>query len=153
MSKLLLNLPDAFPFRTEIDVRITDVNYGQHVGHDSMLSILHEARMRFLQTFGASETDVGGCGLIMTDTAIQFNAEVTYPSRLVCEVAFADPSRSAFDLYYCVTRAADGVRVAAAKTGMLCFDYTRRRPARMPSAFRAHFPVPADGTASGSDHA
>ena len=39
-------------FTTTLDVRISDINYGNHLGHDSLISLLHEARMRFLKQTG-----------------------------------------------------------------------------------------------------
>ena len=40
MNRVSLHLPENFSFSTEIPIRITDVNYGGHVGNDSILSIL-----------------------------------------------------------------------------------------------------------------
>ena len=136
MSRIQLDAPETYPFRTEIDVRITDINYGNHLGNDSVLSILHEARVRWLASKGFSEVDIGGCGVILADTAILFKNEVFYPATLACEVAAADVARSSFDLYYRVCRVEDGARVAEAKTGMIGFDYERKKPVRLPDRFR-----------------
>lgn len=141
MSRVQIELPDEWIFETEVDVRIGDINYGQHVGHDSVLSILHEARLRFLRQSGHSEIDVGGCGLIMADTVIAFKGEIKYPARLRVQINIGNWSRAGFNLVYCVDEISDTKRVAEAKTGMLCFDYNRRRPARVPEAFRAAFPA------------
>jgi acyl-CoA thioesterase FadM len=70
MERIKINLPEAFSFSTNIPVRITDLNYGGHVGNDAFLSLLHEARMQFLQQFGYSEMNVEGVGLIMSDVGI-----------------------------------------------------------------------------------
>ena len=44
MARVKLDMEGvAFVFRTELDVRITDINYGRHVGNDAMLGLLHEA--------------------------------------------------------------------------------------------------------------
>ena len=48
MARVKLDLNGVeFVFRTELDVRITDINYGRHVGNDAMLGLLHEARLRY----------------------------------------------------------------------------------------------------------
>jgi acyl-CoA thioester hydrolase len=136
MQKLIWERPATYPFETDIELRIGDINYGQHVGHDTMLSLLHEARVRFLQAAGFSESDIGGCGLIMRDATLVFHEETTYPATLRCGVAMADVARTGFDLHYRVMRLPAAVLVAEAKTGMVCFDYNRHRPARMPDLFR-----------------
>ena len=49
MPRVKVALPATFPFRTEIPVRITDLNYGGHLGNDALLGLLHEARVHFLR--------------------------------------------------------------------------------------------------------
>jgi acyl-CoA thioester hydrolase len=45
MPRVKIELPESWTFRTDIPIRITDINYGNHMGNDSFLGILHEARM------------------------------------------------------------------------------------------------------------
>ncbi len=49
MARVQIDFPEHFCFTTDIDVRITDLNYGGHLGNDKFLSIAHEARVRFLK--------------------------------------------------------------------------------------------------------
>ena len=60
MPRIKIELPEIFIFKTEISIRITDINYGGHLGNDSLLSIIHEARVRFLKHLDYSESDVEG---------------------------------------------------------------------------------------------
>ena len=48
MAKVKIELPEDFIFKTEIPVRISDINYGGHLGNDSLLSIVQESRVKFL---------------------------------------------------------------------------------------------------------
>ena len=52
MERIKINLPETFTFSTIIKIRITDINYGGHVGNDSFLSLVHEARLQFLASNG-----------------------------------------------------------------------------------------------------
>ena len=63
-------MPERYLFSTEIPVRITDLNYGRHLGNDALLSIIHEARVRFLSHFNYTESDIEGVGSMMADVAI-----------------------------------------------------------------------------------
>ena len=64
MPRVQIDIPSTAPKCTlHIPVRITDVNYGNHVGNDSMVSIIHEARMQFLKKYGFSEMNAGGTAL------------------------------------------------------------------------------------------
>lgn len=135
MARLKIELPASFAFATELDVRITDINYGRHLGNDALLGLLHEARLRFLASMGFSELDAGGAALIMADVAIAFRSQAFHGDRLRVEVAVAEPGRLGFDLVYRMTDASTGREVARAKTGMAFFDYEAGKPVRMPEAF------------------
>ena len=76
MARIKILLPDKFSFSTSIPIRITDLNYGGHVGNDSILSLIHEARMQFLNEFGFTEMEFGGVSLIMSDVAMEFKNEI-----------------------------------------------------------------------------
>ena len=46
MARVEIELPEQFPFATEIPIRISDINYGNHLGNDAVLSLAQEARVR-----------------------------------------------------------------------------------------------------------
>lgn len=137
MSRIQINFPNEHVFSTEIKIRITDLNYGGHLGNDSMLSILHETRVRFLKHLGYSEMNVAGIGIIMADAAIQFKTEAFYGERLIIEIAVGDFSRVSFDIYY---RVLSGTReVAIAKTGIVFYNYEAKKVAPVPELFKLKF--------------
>lgn len=119
-----------------ITVRITDINYGNHLGNDSVVSIIHEARMQFLRQHGLSELDIGGAGLIMTDLAVKYLNESFYGDQLQVEVFVADVTRVTFQLIYKLTtrRSEQEVVVATAATTLVCYDYDRKKVVSMPEA-------------------
>ncbi len=132
MVRIKLTLPSSFTFFAKIPIRITDVNYGNHLGNDALLSLIHEARMQYLQSHGYTEMNVGGAGLIMNDAAIEFKAEAFYGDVLTVYVAAAEFTRAGFNLYYRLLKESDETIVALAKTGMVCFDYKSRKITAVP---------------------
>jgi acyl-CoA thioester hydrolase len=132
MARVKVNLPNSFSFSAIIPVRITDLNYGNHVGNDSILSLIHEARVLFLKHHQLSELDFRGVGLIMADVAIEFKAELFYGDVLKVYVAAADFSAVGFDLVYKLVKNEEETIVAIAKTGMVCFDYTQKKVVKVP---------------------
>lgn len=138
MNRIKIELPDSFPFTAKIPVRITDLNYGGHVGNDTFLSLIHEARVQFLQHYGYKELDFGGIGLIMSDVGIQFKNELFYGDVILASVTTGAYSKVAFDIYYKFEKEVEGkpVLVAAAKTGMVCFDYSARKTVAVPEEAR-----------------
>lgn len=137
MSRIQIDFPSRNLFSTKLKVRITDLNYGGHLGNDSVLSLVHEARVRFLKNFGYSELDLGGVGIIMADATIQFKAEAFYGDELVFEIAVDNFSRVAFDIFYRVS-CADKI-IAIAKTGIVCYNYNLKKVTALPDEVRIKF--------------
>ena len=139
MSKLNIELPDFFLKSFNIPVRITDLNYGGHAGNDSLVSIIHESRVQFLQSHNFSELNIGGTGLIMSNLQVDFKKEVYYPEILQVSIAVGNVSKASFDFYYklSVRRDDDEFEVAYAKTGMVSYDYTKKKVVPIPEEFRA----------------
>jgi len=132
MARVQIELPQSWLYRTRINVRVTDVNYGGHLGNDRVLGMVHEARVRWLASCDLSEKDVGGVGLIMADAVLVFRGEAFLGDELEVELGATEVRRSGFDLVYRLIRPADGADIAHVKTGMVCFDYNERKASRLP---------------------
>ncbi|MBL7747340.1 MAG: thioesterase family protein [Chitinophagaceae bacterium] len=134
MARIKISLPDTFQFNCQIPVRITDVNYGGHVGNDAILSLIHEARMQYFSSIGYTEMNVAGAGMIMADVAIEFKSELFYGDVLTVSVTAGEFSKVGFDIFYKLEK--QGVEktilVAAAKTGMVCYDYKMKKITAVP---------------------
>ena len=139
MARVKLQLPENFIFSTEISVRISDINYGGHLGNDSVLSIIHEARLRFLKNFGYSEMDVEGSGIIMSDSVIVYKGEGFYGDLLTVEVTAGDFNNYGCDIFYKIANKKTAKEVVRAKTGIVFFDYSNRKVMPVPEKFKKLF--------------
>lgn len=140
MPRVKIKFPDQKPiFTTRIPVRIKDINYGGHLGNDSVLSMLHEARMQMLAAWGCTELEVFGIGLIMADVMIAYKAEAFYGDILQVDIYAEEISDRTFDLLYHASCA--GKDIAHAKTGMVCFDYTHRKISEIPTELKNRLQV------------
>lgn len=139
MNRIKVELPESFNFSTRLMIRITDLNYGGHVGNDTFLSLIHEARQRFLKHHGYAELEFDGHGVIMADAAIEFKSELNYADEVLISVAATDFTRLGFDLYYKmeIVNAAGTILAGKAKTGMLCYDYDRKKVISLSEAARS----------------
>jgi acyl-CoA thioesterase FadM len=136
MARIKIKYPEKTLFTCSLQVRINDINYGQHLAHDKLISMLHEARAQFFLNFDMEESNVGGLGIIMSDLAICYQAESFHPDILNIEIALDDANRCGCDMVYRVSKNADGTIVATAKTGLLFFDYTEKKVASIPNEFK-----------------
>ena len=141
MARVKVALPDSFSFATEIPVRITDLNYGGHLGNDALLGLLHEARVHFLRSIGVPNDydPVTKLGLIMVDVAVEYKGEAFHGDMLRIDIAATDANKYGFDVVYHVHKA--GKEVARAKTGMLCFDYNTHKLRLLPAELAAQVAI------------
>jgi acyl-CoA thioester hydrolase len=138
MARIKIELPETFSFHTSFAVRVTDLNYGNHVGNDKVLSFLHEARMRYLQSLGYSELNMDGASLIMADAALVFKNEMYYGDELLVSIRAAEFSRVGFDLLYKMEKKIEERLITSVmpKTAMICFDYGLKKVVALPESAR-----------------
>ena len=136
MARIKIELPEKFIFKTEIPIRVTDINYGGHLGNDSLLSIIHEARLRFLNSLGYSESNVEGVGIIMIDAGIQYRSEGFYGDELLVEIAVNDFTGLGCDFVYRISNKKTTKEIAIAKTGVVFFNYEKRKAVSVPFGFK-----------------
>jgi acyl-CoA thioester hydrolase len=138
MPRIKIEFPDKTLTTIIIPIRITDINYGNHVGNDSFVAIIHEARVQWLKQSQLSELNIGGGGLIMSDLAIEFKSESFYGDMIEVKISAGEISRVGFELYYqlSVVRNDQTILLANAKTGMICYDYTTKKVVAVPETFK-----------------
>jgi len=131
-----ITLPDAYLFSTDLPIRITDINYGNHLGNDAFVGILHEARARWLQRHGWTELDMNGSGLILVDLAVRFKAESLFGDTLRIELAVQEWTSCGFTLVYRASNAATGMEAARATTVMVFYSYEKKTIQETPDWFK-----------------
>jgi YbgC/YbaW family acyl-CoA thioester hydrolase len=138
MERIKIKLPLQFNFSTNIKIRITDLNYGGHVGNDSFLSLIHEAREQYLNHFGYSELKIENVSLIMADAVIEFKKELNYGDEIKISVIANNFDKYGFDIFYKFEiLSGENAGVACkAKTGMLCYDYLKRKLKPVPGKLK-----------------
>lgn len=129
MARIKIEIPEQIIATFQIPVRITDINYGNHMGNDSFIAIVHEARMQWLTQYGYTELNIEGTGLIMSDLGVEFKNESFYGDVLEVKISVGAQSSVSFELFYQLSakRNNETVLLANAKTGMVCYDYAAKK--------------------------
>ena len=137
MARVKINIPKNILATLIIQVRITDINYGNHVGNDSFVGIIHEARARWLKIFDLTELNIGVAGLIMSDLELEFKKESFYGDEIEIQISAGEISKIGFELYYQLFTIRNNIRIllANAKTGMICYDYKTQKMTSIPNEF------------------
>lgn len=132
MGRVAVESTENWLFSTSVTIRVTDLNYGNHLGNQQILGLFHEARVRWLKSLEQSELNFFGCGLIMADCAMQFKSEGFLGDKMILKIGVSDTSSVGFTLVYKMERVSDSKTIALCQTGVVCFDYESRKVARLP---------------------
>lgn len=137
MQRIKIDLPQKFIFTNEISVRVYDVNFAGHLSNDSILSMVHEARIMFLKNWGYSEVDTCGAGIIMFDAALQYKSQGYHGDILLFEVTVDNFIKNGCDFFFKITNKDTGKEIARAKTGIAFFDYRSNKLVPVPEKFKS----------------
>lgn len=124
------NLPEKAHFESATTIRVTDLNYGNHLGNDAVLALAHEFRIRFFKSLNQDELSFFGNGIIMNDSAIQYRGQGFWGEQIKAKLWFIPTSMARFDLYYLLqqNRADNNTSdVAFVKTGQVFYDYQKQK--------------------------
>ena len=120
-------------FTTSIPVLVSHLNYGNHLGYDSILTLLQEARMRWLKESNMGEMTLdGNIGYLVTDVALKYKSEAFHGDILDIEFYLEDFNNRTFTILYKISNQTTGAIVALASTGHVFYDFSLKKIARAP---------------------
>ena len=134
--KIKLKLPEKFHFKTNLIIRVSDLNYGGHLGNDAVLSMAHESRVRFFLKLGVTERNFFGVGLIMSDSAIMYKSQGFLNDNILAHVSVTEFRSHGFKLFYLLKNRDSHVDLAYIQTGMVCFDYSKNKILPIPEKLK-----------------
>jgi acyl-CoA thioester hydrolase len=136
MPRITIDIPDKLPFSTELQVYLSHINEAGHLDNAQLLTLVSEARQRYFQSLGYTQSCVEGVGIVVADAAVQYRSEAFHGETLVIDMGAHEFSKYGCDLVYRIREKSDGREVAQGKTGIVFFDYTQRKVALVPPKFR-----------------
>ena len=113
---------------------MADINYAGHVGHDTLITMLNESRVRFFKHLGLEEPCI-----VIADLGINYKSEVFYDDRLKIETGMTDFTDHGCDIIFRVTSEKSGNDVLIAKEGVVFYDFGRKKVADIPEIVRSKF--------------
>lgn len=132
MERVKLDFPtEAVIHRHPLTVRVTDMNYGRHLGHDALVSLLHEARIQAFAALDLPEWDMHGYPSVVADLAVQYQSEARWPDGLTIATAVLEPQGKALTIYQRIYQADSQQLVATAQINQLLIDLATR-PVEVP---------------------
>lgn len=135
MPRIKLEEQPAYEFTFPVTLHPRDINYGGHLGNDSLVILIGSARAQMFHSMGLSEGDLGDgkTGIIMADLVMNYRAEAFIFEQLDIATHVGEMQPGGFRIFHRVTR--DSKLIALAETGVMAFDYTKHRVAHVPDVF------------------
>lgn len=106
-------------------VRVGDINFGNHLAHDKLITILHDARAQWLHAVELSEMNFMGVGLILRELNVKYHAQAFLHQNLSIIISITEMTPSKLMLEYAVS--SEENRIATAYTELLFYDYTQQK--------------------------
>ena len=122
-------------FSIPLRVRVSDLNYGNHVGYQNYFSFFQEARIAYLKQVGFSELDLGDCGIIVAEANCKYKRELYLNDAITVTCAVTKLKSKLFTMDYVILK--DDANCAQGYTKNLCYDYQRKSITSLPEAFVA----------------
>lgn len=126
-------------FTTTVPVLINHINYGGHLGYDSLLSIIQEARIKWLKSVNKDSSELNiqdGVGWMVKEVHVNYEAEAFHGDVLEVAISISDASRSSLTLSYEVTNVASSAVVCTASTPLIFFNFAKSKVARIPEVLK-----------------
>lgn len=138
MPRIKLNHREHYHHTYKTSVEVTDLNYGNHMGNDALVGIVHRARVHFLQQLGAAEKNLGDgqTGILLTDLVVNYKGEGFLFDRLMVESGIGELLPKGFRMFHRITSDQNRL-IALAETGIVAFNYHKRKVAKIPESFVA----------------
>ncbi len=133
-----LSFPNQSSFNQLLSLRISDINYGQHLGHDTLVSLFHDARCQWLASQGLTELTLDGqnLGWVVASLEVNYLAEAFYADKLETQLTCAEIGSKSCTLYQQLVRVTDKQVIAIAKVVQVFFDYQSKTAQPVPELFK-----------------
>jgi len=136
VPRIKLNPLDHYPQIYETTIEVTDLNYGNHLGNDAVVGIIHRARVHFMNHLGFSEKNLGDgkTGILLSDLVLNYTGEGFLFDALIVESGIGELGTKSFRMFHRITTRQNRP-IALAETGIVAINLQTRKVVRIPESF------------------
>lgn len=121
----------------EQPVRITDINFGNHLSHIALVEFLHDARANFLYSHNKmSEANCFGFGIILTNLDISYKRQAFFGDVLQTKISVSIIDEKKLAFHFEVMNKETQKIIAVATTEMVFFDIEKQKSCIIPLEFK-----------------
>ncbi len=122
-------------FKTTLHVLVSHLNYGNHLGYDALLSLLQEARLRWLKSINPDFYEnniVNSIGWLVKEVHLCYFSEAKHGDELSIILSLSNTTRTTFTLEHHVNNVTTGKELCRATLHFVCFDFEKNKISKIP---------------------
>lgn len=123
-------------FIVSLPVAVNHLNYTNHLSFDALLTLLHEARLRWLKSINADLMEHAlseNTGWLVKRVEVDYQSEAFYGEMLNITLLISNARRAGFTLHHVVTKQSSNEVIAKADVILVCIDTLKRKITRIPA--------------------
>ena len=131
-----IELPENYIFSNKLDVRIDDINYGNHLDFSRLVSMLSNTRALFFKEKNYPELSKNNIGIITKNVSVSFINQAFFGDDLIFLMGVTRIKGASVVLSYLVQTDDNSPKdVAHGEITLVFIDYTSQRPRPVPEDF------------------
>ena len=136
---MLVELPtddNAYPFSTELEVRMSDTAGGIHLGNHVMVQYMNESMMKLYAAMGFRGPLIGDVSFIQRDMAICYRSEAGYGDVVQIFVAIEAFEEKQYHMIFRLYNPKKQREIAHIKALFASFNYKERKMVEVPQELK-----------------
>lgn len=133
MNKLNIKDFEKEKYSYQTFIRVGDLNYGNHLAHDKLITIIHDARVCFFKEHQLSEINLDNSfTIVISSLTIDYLAQGFLGDLITVRIFINDIKKASFKMNYVVSN--QNSILALCSTTLVCYNNLNRRSAKIPTA-------------------
>ncbi|APJ03882.1 acyl-CoA thioesterase [Silvanigrella aquatica] len=119
-------------------MRIGDLNYGNHVGHDRLVTLVHDARCSLFEKYGLNELSIGQeeCSLIVNEIHFYYKSELHFLDNIKITSCFFDLNLCSVKINSVVYNTDKNIISAIGNVKLVGFHFKKNKILKLPEEFK-----------------
>lgn len=122
-------------FTTTINVRVENLNYGNHLSFNALASMIQESNVRWLKSIKSSATELNienNIGWMIREINIKYLSEGFYDDTLEFTLSLAEYRKTSITLNYEIFNTTKTIDTALATCELAFYNAEKNKVSRMP---------------------
>lgn len=119
-------------------IRIGDLNYGNHLGHDKLITLIHDARCSFFENYGINEISIGeeNVGLILSEINVKYKSQLFFLDNIKIISNFTEYTPFSVVMESIVKNMNSGDLSAVSQIKLVSFNFKEKKVVKLPEIFK-----------------